>query len=118
MYIRLKNIRVFAYHGVYEHEREQGGYFEIDVELSADLQTAAVSDSIEDTIDYTEVQKIVIETTTVKKHHLLESLSDAIASRILAAFNAEEVIVRIRKPGSAVGGALDYVEIECHKSRS
>jgi 7,8-dihydroneopterin aldolase/epimerase/oxygenase len=118
MRIRLKNIQLFAYHGVYDHEREQGGQFEIDVELSANLSKAEISDNIADTVDYTDVQKAVIETATAKKHYLLESLSDSIASKILSSFNVEEVIVRVRKPGSSVGGQLDHVEVECHKSRS
>ena len=118
MWIRLKNISVFAYHGVYDHERESGGQFQIDVELSADLSRASQTDDIADTIDYTDVQRIVIETATAKRHYLLESLSDAIASKVLGTFNAQDVIVRIRKPGSAVGGGLDHVEVECHKSRS
>lgn len=118
MWIRLKNIQVYAYHGAYEHEREHGARFEIDVELRADLQRAAESDDLTQTIDYAHVHRTVIGIATATKRHLLESLCNAIATGVLVTFRADEVIVRVRKPGAAVGGVLGHVEVECQKSRS
>jgi 7,8-dihydroneopterin aldolase/epimerase/oxygenase len=118
MWIRLKNIQVYAYHGAYDHEREHGGRFEIDVDLNADLDRAAVSDNLADTIDYALVHRMVVQVATAKKYSLIESLADTIASEVLRNFKAQEVIVRVRKPGAAVGGVLDSVEIECQKSLS
>ncbi len=117
MWIRLKNIQVYAYHGAHAHEREHGGRFEIDVELRADLERAAKSDDLVDTIDYVKLQRLVLEVSSTKRR-LLESLADAIAAKLLAEFPAEEVIIRVRKPGAAIGGVLDSVEVECRKSRS
>ncbi len=113
MWIRLKNIQVYAYHGAHAHEQEHGGRFEIDVELRAALETATKSDDLHDTIDYVKVQQTVVHLSTSKRYRLIETLARAIASHLLAQFLAEEVIVRVRKPGAAVGGVLDTVEIEC-----
>ena len=117
MWIRLKNIQVYAYHGAHEHEREHGGRFEIDVELRANLERAAETDDLADTIDYVKLQRTVVELSS-QKHRLIESLADVIAKRLLSDFPGEEVIVRVRKPGAAIGGVLDSVEVECRKSRS
>ena len=117
MWIRLKNIQVYGYHGAYAHEREHGGRFEIDVELKADFETAAKSDDLADTIDYVRLQETVVRVSSTRHYHLLESFADAIARQVLDEFPADEIIVRVRKPGVAVGGVLDTVEIECWKSR-
>src|SRR5205085_2224316 len=102
--------------GVHAHEREHGGRFEIDVELEAALEKASQTDELEDTVDYVQVQQVVVAATTTKRYHLLESLSDAIASELLEKFPAREVIVRVRKPGVSAGVVLDTVEVECRKT--
>jgi dihydroneopterin aldolase len=117
MWIRLKNIQVYAYHGTNVHEREHGGRFEIDVELRAELSEAAKSDDLNDTIDYVKVQQTVVYLSTSKHYRLIETLASAIAVQLLAQFPAEEVIVRVRKPGAAIGAVLDTVEVECHLSK-
>jgi len=117
MWIRLKNIQVYAYHGVYEYEREQGTRFEIDVELEAMLDEAVSTDDLAHTIDYVKVQEVVTAVVTSNRFHLVETLTDAIATALLANFPAKEVIARVRKPGAALGAILDTVEIECHKRR-
>jgi dihydroneopterin aldolase len=117
MWIRLKNIQVYAYHGAHPHEREHGGRFEIDVELEADLLKAAQTDDLQNTIDYVQVQQTVVFLTTTKHHHLLETLVSTIADHLLQQFPAREVIVRVRKPGASAGVVLDTVEVECRKSK-
>lgn len=117
MWIRLKNIQVYAYHGAHAHEREHGARFEIDVELEAELDTAAKSDDLSSTIDYVTIQKSVVEISTSKRFHLLEALANSIATDLLEQFPAREVIVRVRKPGVSAGVVLDTVEVECRKTK-
>ncbi len=116
MWIRLKNIQIYAYHGAHAHEREHGARFEIDVELLADVDRAVTSDDLADTIDYVKLQEVVVAISTANRYHLLESLADAMATELLARFQAREVIVRVRKPGVSAGVVLDTVEVECRKT--
>ncbi len=118
MWIRLKNIQVYAYHGVHDYERERGTRFEIDVELDAALDTAIKSDELSDTIDYVSVQQEVTAVATSSRFHLVETLADSIATALLVKFPVREVIVRVRKPGAALGAILDTVEIECRKTKN
>ena len=115
MWIRLKNIQIYAYHGAHAHEREHGARFEIDVELLASLERAVKSDDLADTIDYVKLQESVVSISTSKRFNLLESLADAIATELQSRFTAREVIVRVRKPGVSAGVVLDTVEVECRK---
>src|ERR1039458_7511812 len=118
MWVRLKNIQVYAYHCAHAHEREHGARFEIDVEFEAALEAAIRSDDLADTIDYVEVQQTVVSISTAKRYHLLEALCDAIASQLIASFPIMEVIVRVRKPGVSAGVVLDTVEVECRKTKN
>jgi dihydroneopterin aldolase len=117
MWVRLKNIQIYAYHGAHAHEREHGARFEIDVEFEAALKAAIESDELADTIDYVKVQQMVVDISTAKRFHLLEALCDAIASQLLISFPIEEAIVRVRKPGVSAGVVLDTVEVECRKTK-
>lgn len=118
MWIRLRGIQVHAFHGVHDFEREQGGRFEIDLDVSFDGRQAAATDNVKHTIDYVALHRTVAEISASKKFHLIESLAATIAERVLADFPADEVIVRVRKPGAPVGGVVETVEVECQRRRN
>ena len=61
--ILLEGMEFYAYHGVNEIEKTQGQRFIVDVELSANLARAAETDSLTDTINYSDVFRLV------KTHH-------------------------------------------------
>jgi len=116
--IRLKNAVFYAYHGVLSDEQNLGGKFEVDVELHCDLARGASSDNLKDTVDYERVYDGIRSMVLGKKYYLLESLANAIAGGILGNFpSVEKVVVRVRKPGAAVKGVIDHVELEIARSR-
>ena len=117
--IRLRNAVFYAYHGVLADEQSLGGKFEVDIDLYCDLQKGAISDRLEDTIDYERVYSYVRQLVEDKKHFLLESLAGSIAKSILKNFRkVEKVTVRIRKPGVPIKGIIDYVEVEMTEERT
>lgn len=110
--VALENIRLYGYHGASANERELGQRFEIDVEITADLSEAVASDSMAKTVNYERVYRLVESEVVKEKYHLLETMADKIARDLLAQFDAEEVVVRIRKPSVPIAGAIDHVEVE------
>ncbi|MCX7780856.1 MAG: dihydroneopterin aldolase [Negativicutes bacterium] len=110
--VRLQNMTFYGYHGVYEHEKQHGQRFCLDVELAADFATPAESDNLTDAIDYTQVYAQIKDIVENKRFNLLEALAGHIAETLLSAHPIMAVTVRVRKPGSPLPGALDYVEIE------
>ena len=81
-------------HGLLPEERT-GQTFLYDVELEASDE--AVSDRIEDTVDYREVAELVRVVSDGKHFDLLEALAAAVADLLLARFDVERVRVRVRK---------------------
>ena len=116
--IVLGNMAFEARHGVLDWENTQTQRFEVDLELALDAQPAWHDDDIAQTVDYRGVYattRQVVESTTF---NLIEALAEAIAHEILGTQPlVGEVVVRIRKPGVQLGGALDYAGIEIRRVR-
>ncbi len=53
--ITLTGLRVRGRHGVFEHERRDGQDFLVDITVWIDLDQAAATDDIADTLDYGEL---------------------------------------------------------------
>ena len=49
--IKLKNMQFYGYHGVYDHEKELGSPFEVDVEITRSFSKAASSDDVNQTVN-------------------------------------------------------------------
>ena len=115
--IVLANMQFQGRHGVHDYEQVTPQPFEVDVELSLDLQPAGIDDDLERTVDYGAVYDAVrqiVESTTFR---LLEALAEAICHELLADFEVEEVDVRLRKPAVKLGGPLDYAGVQVHRRR-
>ena len=115
--IRLKNIQLYGFHGVNESEKDLGGKFEVDVELSLSLQSACISDNLKDTINYESIYKIVDSCVKRDKFYLIEALANSIAADILKDRRIESIVVRVRKPHAPIKGVLDTIEVEIEKSQ-
>ncbi|MBR4027771.1 MAG: dihydroneopterin aldolase, partial [Lachnospiraceae bacterium] len=54
-FIKITNLKIFAYHGVLEEEKQIGQDFYINAKLYLDLKSAGKSDNLEDALNYAEV---------------------------------------------------------------
>jgi dihydroneopterin aldolase len=115
--IILKGIQFYAYHGVSEAEREVGQKYAVDIEIDYDLEPAGRSDHLDDTVNYSEIFRIVIEIGTSEKYLLIESLAQKIADAILAQFPLETVLVRVKKLTPPIPGELEYAGVEVVRTR-
>ena len=116
--IRLEKMQFYGYHGVSELEKELGGKFEVDLEMFFPLQKSGKSDRIEDTLDYEAAYKLVQSCVRQEKYFLLEALAETIVETCMKTFPIHRIVVRVRKPNAPVKGVLEYVEVECDRSRS
>lgn len=110
--VRLKGIVLFGHVGVHEAERATGQKLTIDIEMSADLESAARADSLNDTIDYERVYRVVEATVTSAHHRLIETLARELCRVLLDQFPAAEVTVRVQKPNVPFAGTMSAAEVE------
>lgn len=109
--VRLLNIPLFGHHGVSKAERDTGTLLEFDVELELDLDRAAASDQVKDTVNYMEVHEELRAVVRDQRFNLLESLAGSVADRLLERFGARRVQVRIRKSNLPLSGGRVEVEL-------
>ncbi len=116
--ITINNMRFYAYHGVYEVERELGQFFEVDIELYGDFREAGETDNPEKALDYGAVHGTVQNATTSDKFQLLERVAENIANEVLKKYSISKVRVRVRKRTVPILSYLvDYVEAEITRER-
>jgi 7,8-dihydroneopterin aldolase/epimerase/oxygenase len=100
--VELHGLEIFGRHGVLESERRDGQTFLYD--LCLDVSDSALSDRIEDAVDYREVAACLRDVSEQRSFHLLEALAAAVADALVARFPLERVRVRVRKPRVEVEG--------------
>jgi dihydroneopterin aldolase len=110
--IRINGMRFFANHGCKNEEKEQGQYFEVDVELTGNLLKPAGSDDLSDTCDFDLVYEIIADTMTNTRYNLLEALGEEICNRLLKHYPDRQIKLILRKPNPPIKGELDSVEVE------
>jgi dihydroneopterin aldolase len=115
--ILLSGAHFFGRHGVSDEEQRVGGRYVVDIELTHDLSCAAASESLADTISYSEVYRAVREIIEGKSFRLLEALAEAIAQTLLARFPTEAVLVRVKKQPPPTAGIIDYAGVEIQRRR-
>lgn len=106
----IEGLRLSGKHGVHEHERQNEQEFIIDIHGTLDIRTAALSDNLTDTVDYSHFAVIAREVVEKNSFDLIERLADTICSRILEDKRLTGVSVTIRKP-AALGNGLPGVTI-------
>ena len=104
--IFLSELKVETIIGIWEWERKIRQTVIIDLEMSADIAKAAVTDSVEDTLNYKSVAKRVQSFVADSSFQLVETLAERIAEIIREEFAVDWVKVRVNKPG-AIRGSRD-----------
>ncbi len=104
--IFLSELRVETVIGIFEWERKIRQTVSLDLEMAADIRTAAASDSIDDTLNYKAVAKRLIGFIEKSDFGLVETLAESVARIVITEFDVPWVKVTLHKPG-AIRGAKD-----------
>lgn len=114
--IYLKDVEIFANHGVFKEEKILGQKFIFDIELELDLSKAGKTSDLESSVHYGELclgmEKVVLE----KDYDLIETVGEKVASFILNEYNqVKNVKVKVKKPWAPIGRHLKYAAIEVNR---
>ena len=116
--IKVKNIKVYAYHGCLDEEGKIGSDYRVDVAVKANLQPSANSDLLKDTVDYVHINRIVKEEMALRSK-LLEHVAKRILTRILNEIAiANHAKIEVSKINPPIGGNVEMVTIAMKLSRS
>jgi len=115
--ILIAGIDCVAAIGVTPEERTMKQRLSIDVEIATDISQAAHSDSLKDALDYSKVATVVTEICRSRDFHLIETVAELLAGRILAEFLAPRVRILVRKISPVLEPRVNYVSVEIVRSR-
>jgi 7,8-dihydroneopterin aldolase/epimerase/oxygenase len=115
--IEVAGLSLYTHHGVGEAERKVGQRLVVDISLELDECDAAVTDRLEDTIDYGDVCQEVALVAQARSYLTLERLCAAVADHLMDHYGADSVTVRAAKPEPPIALPVDEVAVELSRER-
>ncbi len=115
--ITLTGLRVQGRHGVFEHERRDGQDFLVDITVWLDLDRAAATDDLADTLDYGDLAKRAAAIVGGPPCDLIESVAARVADEVMTDDRAHAVEVTIHKPSAPIPLAFADVSVTARRSR-
>jgi dihydroneopterin aldolase len=114
--IFLRGLTAECVIGFIDWERRVKQTVVVDLELPVDCRQAAVTDDVNDTVDYKKVSKRVLAFIEASEFMLVETLAQRLAMLILEEFAIEWIRLSINKPG-AIRNSRD-VGVAIERSRA
>ncbi len=115
--IKIRNIRLYAYHGCLDEEGKIGSEYRVDLSVKTDLLKSAKTDNLSDTADYVHLNKIVKQEMAVRTK-LLETVANKILERIISEISiVKKATVEVSKVNPPIGGNVAFVTIKMSKKK-
>lgn len=104
--VYLKDLRIDTIIGIYDWERRTRQTVILDIEMGTNIAKAAVSDDIENALNYKAVAKRLFDFVGNSEYQLVETLAERVAELLLEEFNLPWLRLSVNKQG-AVRGVRD-----------
>ena len=116
--LTLTGLEVFAHHGVFGFERENGQLFVLDVELWLDTAGAAGGDDLAQTVHYGELAEEIAAAVANDPVDLIETLAERVAGVVLAHPPVRQTRVVVHKPDAPITVPFADVSITIIRRRA
>lgn len=112
--IKIRELNVFANHGVYSEETEKGQNFYVNADLLLDSDTQNVlNDELDETVNYAQVCEFITDYMKQNTCKLLERITELLCREILIRYPLiKSVRLEIRKPEAPIGLPFESVSVE------
>ena len=114
--IRLRHVRAYGRHGAAPGERERRQLIRVDLTAEIDLQPAASSDDLAQTLDYAALHDRIVRVVATTSYALLERLAADLLDELFIDVRIARARVTLSKP-KILGGATPSVTLERVNSR-
>lgn len=110
--IIIKELEIFAHHGVYDFETQNGQNFYLNVVLYTDTKKAGRTDELSDSTNYGEVCQFLTDFLTENTYKLLEAAVEQSAAELLHRFPLiRGVELELRKPEAPIPLPFESVSV-------
>ena len=115
--IHIKNLEIFAKHGVFPEENVLGQKFIVSAILYTSTRKAGQTDDLTKSIHYGEVSHFIRRFLEEHTYKLLETVAEKLAEELLLQTERlEKVRLEIKKPWAPIGLPLETVSVEIERS--
>ena len=116
--IVIKDLEIFAYHGVLPEEKAKGQTFVLTAELFCDLREAGLTDNLDKTVNYAQVCEDIYKVMTGDKFDLIEAVAENIADTILLKYELiKKVRIIVSKPEAPIDMDFDTVCVDITRKK-
>jgi len=110
--VSIERLRLHAYHGVMEQERQVGADFLVTLRVHYNICKAMATDDVADTLDYGELCQVV-KTAMAQPSNLLEHAAGRIATSVFDRFPlATALDLKLTKVNPPMGADCDGASID------
>ncbi len=114
--IRIENLEVYAYHGVFPEENEKGQPFFVNAVLYTSTREAGEADELTLSTHYGEVCHFITKWMQEYTYKLIETVAENVARETLLRFPLiKEIDLEIRKPQAPIGLPFESVSVKIHR---
>ena len=116
--LRIKDLEVYAYHGVFAAEKELGQRFVLDLILEYDMTRAAKSGELTASVHYGELAQELVKWCQESKEDLIETLAYKLIDRIFLAYPlVQKISLEVKKPWAPVPLPLDTCSVRLQREK-
>ena len=115
--IEIKELEVFANHGVFPEETALGQKFVVSAIMYTETRPAGLTDDLEKSINYGEISHQIKDYMSSHTYKLLEAAAENLCRELLLQTKGlEKIHLEIKKPWAPVNLPLDTVSVEIERS--
>ena len=110
--IKLKDIKIYAYHGCLSEENLIGGEYLVNLSVFSNLKKSSLSDELKDTIDYVSLLDIV-KKEMLSPSKLLENVVKRVVDKIFLVYpKINKVSLEVSKLNPPINGNVYSVSVK------
>lgn len=114
--ICIDELKIFAHHGVFEHENINGQNFYVNAVLYVDTEKAGMTDELEESVNYADVCGLIHMVMTENTYKLIETAAQSIAEAILLEYGlVKSVDIEVRKPEAPIDMDFGSVSVRINR---
>ena len=110
--IHVRGLRLWAHVGVLDQERRDGQWFSLDISLWSDLSSAAASDDLDSSLDYSLAIRSLQALAREIRCLTIEHFSDRVLDRLEQLYGPVPVRLTLSKCAAPVPGFDGVVAVE------
>ncbi len=112
----ISGLEFHGHCGITEEEKKAGQRISVDIEIGCDIQTPALSDRLEDALDYAVISHRLAEVGRTEFFQLIEALAERLAEVLMKEFSVKEVTLCLKKLHPPVEPIKNYSAVQIHRS--